>query len=314
MSGVSVIVPVYNSEKYLKVCLTSLVNQTLKDLEIVVINDGSKDNSEKIIKEFTKKYSFIKYYPLKNNMGLGYARNYGIEKSSKKYIGFVDSDDYVDDTMFEEMYNECEKTSSDVCECNFIWEYKNKNVIDEMKPYKMTKSMLTNIRVLAPNKIYKKDIIVKNGIKFAEGLKYEDILFTSSLIPFIKKICFVEKPFYHYVQRNDSLVNNQNKRVGDIYKVLDEVINFYKKIGLYDEYYFELEYIYVRYIFLSSLKRACKINNKIDKKEVLNKGYDLVLEKYPNYKKNKYLKVKGFKNYYIKHMNKCVYKIMSYIL
>lgn len=314
MSGVSVIVPVYNSEKFLKVCLTSLVNQTLKDLEIIIINDHTNDDSEKIIKYFMKNYNNIKYISLKSNKGLGYVRNLGIKKSTKKYIGFVDSDDYVDLDMFEKMYNMIENTASDVCECNFIWEYPNKEILDRIEPYEVDRETLTYVRVLAPNKIYKKEVLIDNNILFAEGLKYEDILFTSSLIPFIKKICFTPKPFYHYVQRSNSLVNSQTIRVREVYEVLNQVIEFYKRNNLYENYKNELEYIYVRYILLSSFKRACKIKNKEDKKSVLDEGYDLILDKYPNYKNNLYFKKKGIKNFYMRHTNKFIYKMLSNIL
>ena len=134
MNGISVIVPVYNSEKYLKICFTSLLSQTIKDIEIIVINDGSQDNSDSIIRKYVKKYpSLFKYINNKENKGLGYVRNLGIEKSSKKYIAFVDSDDYIEPNMFEKMVEECEKKDADVCECNFVWEWPNKQKFDIIK-------------------------------------------------------------------------------------------------------------------------------------------------------------------------------------
>ena len=104
---VSVIVPVYNVENYLEKCLTSLVNQTLKDIEIIVVNDGSTDNSQKIIDRYEKKYSNVKAY-VKKNGGVSDARNYGINKAKGKYIAFVDGDDYVDEMMYEKMYKKAE--------------------------------------------------------------------------------------------------------------------------------------------------------------------------------------------------------------
>ena len=315
MSGISIIVPVYNSESYLKSCLDSLVKQSLKNIEIIVINDGSTDKSELIINKFKKQYpKVIKYYSLKKNMGLGYVRNYGVLKSTKKYLGFVDSDDYVDSDMFEKMYSEIEKNLADVCECNFIWEYPNKIKKDIIEPYEIDKSVLTHIRALVVNKIYNRDLLIKNNIKFAERLKYEDILFTSSLVPFINKICFVENCFYHYIQRENSLINHQTKRVRDIYKVLEQIIDFYKSNNLYEKYFKELEYLYVRYIYLSSFKRASHIENKKDRKDVLNEGYKLIHNNYPNYKKNKYLKNFNLKNIYIKYTNKFIYNLLSYII
>jgi glycosyltransferase involved in cell wall biosynthesis len=315
MSGISIIVPVYNSEKYLKACLASLINQSLKDIEIIIINDGSTDKSEEIIKKFKEKYpNLIKYYSLKKNKGLGYVRNYGIEKSDKKYIGFVDSDDYVDTNMFEKMHNKIEKTSSDVCECNFIWEYPNKSRKDIRKPYILNKETITNIRALVVNKIYNRKLLIKNNIKFAENLKYEDILFTTSLVPFINKICFVSDYFYHYVQRKTSLINYQTKSVSDIYEVLNQVINFYKKNNLYKEYSEELEYLYVKYLYLSSFKRASHIENKKDRKDVLDEGYNLIHKNYPKYRKNKYLKNLKPQNIYMKYTNKLVYNLLSRII
>src|SRR5574344_2022066 len=103
MIKVSVIVPVYNVEKYLPKCLDSLVNQTLQDIEIIVVNDGTKDNSQKIIDKYAKKYKNIKSY-IKENGGLSDARNYGVAKANGEYISFIDSDDYIDKKMLEKMY------------------------------------------------------------------------------------------------------------------------------------------------------------------------------------------------------------------
>ena len=117
MIKISVIVPVYNMEKYLGICLSSLIHQTFKDFEIIVINDGSTDNSEQIIDDYKKQYpKLIKTYSFPNQ-GISKSRNYGIKVSRGKYITFIDSDDYVDVTFLEEMYNQIEKTNSDICVC-----------------------------------------------------------------------------------------------------------------------------------------------------------------------------------------------------
>ena len=104
MSKISIIVPVYNTEKYLSKCLNSLIKQTYKDIEIIVVNDGSKDKSLEIAKKFAKQDNRIKVFN-KENGGLSSARNFGIEKASGEYIGFVDSDDYIKENMFEILYN-----------------------------------------------------------------------------------------------------------------------------------------------------------------------------------------------------------------
>ena len=125
MPKVSVIVPVYNVEEYLERCLDSLVNQTLKDIEIIIVNDGSTDGSKEIIQKYLNKYKNIVYLE-KENGGLSSARNYGIPYAKGEYIGFVDSDDYVEITMYENMYNKAIEEKSDMVECDFIWEYPNK--------------------------------------------------------------------------------------------------------------------------------------------------------------------------------------------
>ena len=117
---ISVIVPVYNVEKYLEKCLDSLVNQTLKDIEIIIVNDGSLDNSQEIIDKYAKKHKTIKSY-IKENGGLSDARNYGIKQASGKYISFIDSDDYVKENMYELMYNKLEEKNlkvSDYVDCD----------------------------------------------------------------------------------------------------------------------------------------------------------------------------------------------------
>ncbi len=118
MKKVSVIVPVYNVERYLEKCLNSLVNQTLAEIEIIVVNDGSEDNSKKIIDDFQQKYPLIIRPFSKENGGLSDARNFGLAKATGEFVGFVDSDDYVSETMFEEMYQLAKKHSAEMVICN----------------------------------------------------------------------------------------------------------------------------------------------------------------------------------------------------
>ena len=120
---VSVIVPVYNVEKFIGKCLDSLVNQTLKDIEIIVVNDGTKDNSQEIIDKYVKKYPDKVKSFIKENGGLSSARNFGIEKAKGEYISFVDSDDWLNDDALEKMYNKAKKDKSDIVICDMIDHY-----------------------------------------------------------------------------------------------------------------------------------------------------------------------------------------------
>ena len=126
MPKVSVIVPIYNVEDYIEQCLETLVNQTLEEIEIILVNDGSKDNSEKIAKQYKEKYPNKITYLEKENGGLSDARNFGIPYAKGEYIAFLDSDDYVELIMYEEMYKIAKKEDSDIVECDFYWEYPNK--------------------------------------------------------------------------------------------------------------------------------------------------------------------------------------------
>ena len=145
MIKVSVIVPVYNVEDYIEKCLNSLVNQTLEDIEIIIVNDGSKDNSENIIKSFLSRYPQKIKYLKKENGGLSDARNYGIPYATGEYIAFLDSDDYVELDTYENMYNLAKKENSDMVECNFIWEYPNKARIDIGTTYNNKHEMIEKV-------------------------------------------------------------------------------------------------------------------------------------------------------------------------
>ena len=313
MPKVSVIVPVYNVEKYVTRCLTSLINQTLDDIEIIVVNDGSKDNSEQIIREFKKVHNNI-IYVKKENGGLSSARNFGLIYATGEYVAFLDSDDYVEKTMYKDMYELAKKENSDMVECDFYWEYPDKNKRKEDKGviYNGKKEMLEKVRVVAWNKLIKKEILEKSGVLFPKGLRYEDVEFTYKLVPYLDKVSFLKKPCIHYIQREGSISNNQNERNKEIFQVLDNVIKFYKENNLYDEYKDELEYVYVRYAFCSSLLRIVKIKDENIQSELLELTWRKVNETFPNWKQNTVLKSKkDLKSIYLKTINKFTFDMYS---
>ena len=170
MPKVSLIIPVYNVENYIEKCLNSVVNQTLKDMEVIIVNDGSKDSSKQKIEKYLKKYPRIKYLE-KENGGLSDARNYGMPYATGEYIAFLDSDDYVESTMYEEMYEVAKKENADMVECDFIWEYPNKQKEDIGQIYTNKKQMLEKVRVVAWNKLIKREILEKTKIKVPNGYR-----------------------------------------------------------------------------------------------------------------------------------------------
>ena len=315
MVKVSIIVPFYNVEKYIEKCLTSLVNQTLEEIEIILVNDGSKDESIKVAKDFEQKYpAKIRYYE-KPNGGLGDARNFGIKFAKGEYIAFLDSDDYVEPTMYEEMYEMAIKEKSDMVECDFWWEYPNKKKDDRGVEYKNQNDMLLKARVVAWNKLIKKDIYEKHPeARFAVGLRYEDVEGFYKILPYINKVSFIRKPFIHYVQRNNSISNTQNKKNEEMFIVLDNVLNYYKEKNIYEKFEKELEYTYTRYLLCSSLKRISKIQEKQIRKDLLEKTWNELNTKFPDWKKNKILNSNwSLKNMYIKSVNKMTFKFYTFI-
>lgn len=314
MVKVSVIVPVYNVENYIRKCLDSLVNQTLEDIEIIVVDDGSKDSSASIIKEYTDKYKNIKYYK-KENGGLSDARNFGMQYAKGKYIAFLDSDDYIDVNTYKIMYEKATKEDSDIVECNFYWAYEKKHKKDIGEKYKVKKEMLEKARVVAWNKLYKKELLEQAQIKFPKGLQYEDVEFFYKLVPHIEKVSFVNEPLIYYVQRKNSLSNAQNEKTKDIFTVLDNVISYYKEKNLYEKYKEVLEYTYTRLLLCSSFKRITKIKDNNIKKDLLNQTWIKLNETFPNWKQNKILNTKpNSKKRYMKSVNRFTYRIYAKIL
>lgn len=315
MPKVSVIVPIYNVEGYIEKCLETLVNQTLDHIEIILVNDGSKDNSALIAKKYLEKYPEKIVYLEKENGGLSDSRNYGMPYAKGEYIVFLDSDDYVEKDMYEKMYEIAKKENSDMVECDFYWEYPDKKKEDIGKIYSGKNEMLEKIRVVAWNKLIKREILEKTKIQFPKGYRYEDVEFTYKLIPYLEKVSFLKKPCIHYMQRQGSISNTQNERTKEIFDVLEHVIDYYKQNNFYEKYRNELEYVYIRYAFCSSLLRIVKIGDENIQEQLLQTTWENVNTKFPNWKKNPILKKnKSLKDLYLKTINKTTYKIYCTIL
>ncbi len=312
MRSVSVIVPFYNVENYIEKCLNTLVHQTLEDIEIILVNDGSQDRSMVVVKKFLEQYPDKITYLEKENGGLSDARNYAIPYAKGEYIAFLDSDDYVEKTMYKDMYELAKKEDSDMVECNFYWEYPDKKKEDIGVVYNGKKEMLEKVRVVAWNKLIKKEVLEKSKVTFPKGYRYEDVEFTYKLIPYLDKVSFLKKPCIHYIQREGSISNNQNERNKEIFDVLEHVIDFYKENDLYEEYKDELEYLYVRYAFCSSLLRIVKIKDEFVQRKLLDLTWEKVNTTFPEWKQNPVLKSKkDLKSIYLKTINKFTFEMYS---
>ena len=311
MIKVSIIVPFYNVENYIEKCLQSLVNQTLEDIEILLVNDGSQDGTEVIAKQFVEKYPNKIIYLEKENGGLSDARNYAIPHAKGEYIAFLDSDDYVETNMYEEMYKKAKKEDLDYVECDFLWEYPDKTLESKGKRYSNKKEMFIYTRVVAWNKLIKREIVQDNHLEFPKGYRYEDVEFFYKLLPLIHHYGIIQKPFVHYVQRENSISNVQNTRTKEIIDILGHVITYYKTNNLFEEYKEEIEYTYARYILCSSMLRMVMIENKKERKEIINFAWKSLNTQFPNWKKNTYLKEKGLKNLYMRSVNNFTLKVYT---
>jgi glycosyltransferase involved in cell wall biosynthesis len=284
MIKVSIVVPVYNVEEYLVKCLTSLVNQTLKDIEIIVVNDGATDRSEIIIQEFALKYSNI-IALMKENGGLSDARNYGVQHAKGEYIGFIDSDDFVDLEMYEALYRKAKESDYDIVECNLHHTYENSEDTEIGKEIYDKNDLIMNGRSVVWNKIYKREWLFNTGVVFPKSLIYEDVEFFIKLVPFIEKYAYVKPAYVHYLQRNSSINNISSKKTLDIIRILINIKDFYEENGFWNTYHDSLEYLFTRILLCSSFGRMCKIPVRKDREEALARNFELLNEVFPDWRK-----------------------------
>lgn len=245
---ISIIVPVYKVEPYLEKCIQSIINQTYKNIEIILVNDASPDNCGNICDEYALKDSRIKVIHKEYNTGLSDTRNIGISRAIGEYIGFVDSDDYVNETMYENMYKLLIEKDADVCICNFYnvegdkFSIKNpKKGIREYSKIEILKEILIDreIQSYAWNKLYKRTLF--NNIKYPIGKKYEDIGTTFYLLEKCNKVVVSDEPEYYYLNRSDSIVNTTDEQtimdyidiINDRYDYIQKKYSDLKKYNIY---------------------------------------------------------------------------------
>jgi len=237
---VSIIVPIYNAEKYLKKCLISLVKQYLHDIEIICIDDGSTDDSLEIITEFAKKDNRIVFLH-KSNSGYGHTMNTGLSLAKGEYIGIIEPDDFAKLTMFNDLYQCAKKHDADVVKSDYYHYTKLNKLIRKAGKIPFFKSnKITNIEKdpsllkITPSiwsAIYKKDFLVNNNIKFLEtpGASYQDTSFSFKALSLAKKIALLSNAYVHYRQDNEHSSINKTNKVFAICNEFDEITDFLNK-------------------------------------------------------------------------------------
>ena len=238
MVKISVIVPVYNVYKYLTRCLDTLINQTLNDIEIICVNDGSTDNSAEILKEFANKDKRIIVIN-QENAGLSAARNAGMAQAKGEYIGFVDSDDWVDLDFYEKLYNAAKNNDCDIAAADFVREHPNKKPkrlnITEEKVYETPEDKYMVCKTYREgcvwNKIYRSEFLKSINLKFVDGMYYEDRDFTARSLYYSKKLVTVPNTYYRYFVNPKSIVKKGVNKIQREHYILvrQQVLQFIKE-------------------------------------------------------------------------------------
>lgn len=313
MIKVSIIVPVYNTSIYLKKCIDSLVNQTLKEIQIICIDDGSTDDSLSILEEYKKQYpSKIEVFSKKNG-GQGAARNYALQYVKGKYISFVDSDDWIDLETYEKAFKIAEKSQSDIVFWDLEWVYEDgKHFVHNT--FSNVKKNLDEISYMLSdpspcNKMIKSSIFLKNNIRFPEHCWYEDMAVIPSLVKYVNRMEYIEEPFYKYRQRSNSTMQQEkyNPKLKDIILAINYLNDQMKDSGYIDE----MEYLYIFQVLYFASFRFMKFR----KFEDIRECYHALVEKYPNWKENKYYKEKPYLfRLYCELLEKQHYRIASMLI
>lgn len=307
---ISIIIPVYNVEKYLKRCLESVIHQTYINLEILLIDDGSIDKSLEICKEYEKIDSRIKVYS-KSNEGLGLTRNYGLKRANGEFITFIDSDDYIVKNAIEMLYLKEKETDADVIIANSYYKnieqevylceglYAESEIKDILIVHAMGNSprFLDGLSYTAWGKLYKKSILYDNGIEFPSERKmiWEDLVFNTNVYSVSKSIYVSHYPIYYYCYNDGSLTHtykpNKLNMIMDLYKYMIKKIEI---LNLSDEAKIRLNNNFIGHI------RTCI---KLEVYYVKSNGFNRAFKNIENICKNSDVQ-ELIKSYPVKNFNK----------
>ena len=277
---ISVIIPVYNVEKYLRQCMDSIISQTFKDFECICVNDGSTDGSLDILQEYAKKDDRIKIIT-QENKGLPAARNVGIKKSIGQYLVFVDSDDFIVQNCLETAFNKIIETSADIVEFNYKFYYFKENryeskIFPDSQKIKKDDTIGTILQKsyedTAWRRIYKKEFLLKNNLFFYEGRVSEDGVFAAMLFLYTKNIVYIEDELYIYrKQRTTAITSNLSKLFVDWFYNFFTLIKDMKNRGLLSEEAIK----WCIHVFCWDYSRIGKQQPKDIQKEMLTHGINI---------------------------------------
>lgn len=312
MYKVSVIVPCYNNGQYIEKAIRSLTDQSLDDIEIIVVNNGSTDNSWDIIFSLMKEFPNKVFGYIKEHGNVSSSRNYGLSKVHGEYFGFLDGDDYCDKDMYESLYNKAKENDADWCYSNYYFTYDDHEVEYKEDEYSNNREMMVHLYSALWNKIYKTSLFKEIGIEFKESYN-EDVVYLFKNAPYINNFSKVNKAFVHYVQRPGSLIHVYDDKVKQMVFNWHTIYDYYKEKELFEKYHDELEYATIKYMLGQPFKRASLIPGK-ERITTIDLLWNNLNDNFPNWKKNKYLKqFKDNKHRYFRLLNKHNYHLFSKI-
>ncbi|MCF0125831.1 MAG: glycosyltransferase [Clostridia bacterium] len=285
---VSVVIPVYNSEKYIEKCIDSVLSQSFQNFELIVINDGSKDRSQEILENYKKKNPDKINLINQENMGVSKTRNKAIKLANGEYIMFIDNDDFIDKDYIETFVNHAEKGDYDVVLGGYRRPDKNGKIIKEQQ---LSDEEWSKFMIFAPwAKIYKKDYLIKNEIEFLPVNIGEDVYFNIQAMLSSDKIKIVDYIGYNWFYNEKSVSNTTQKNIKNlqVYELLNSCYDILNKKNILDKNYQIIEMYFIRYIVWFLTFSTKKVGTKIIKEEY-DKIFEWLENKFPNYQKNKLL-------------------------
>ncbi len=305
MIKVSVILPVYGVAQYIEKCTQSLLDQTLQEMEFIYVDDHGPDNSielvQRMIANHPRKEQFVFLKP-EHNMGAGMARNFAIPQAKGEYVAFVDSDDWIEPTMFEELYNEAMRHGgTDICYCQAAKDYldgqpteilANPDVDAGLLTPDKRRYFLTHYVSLFWTFIYRREMVERYEIRYPASRSADDSFFVTSNLLLASSVAHVDKPFYHYLIRPGSVCTTKDST--KYQKRLDtfrSLMAFLKEKGVYEGYKNEIDFIYFKKGYLTSVFNYV-YNSLEPKKETIHEIRSEMLRQVPDYAKNPYFKGK----------------------
>lgn len=289
MEKVTLIIPVYNAEKYISKCIDSILKQTYTNFKIMIINDGSKDRSQEIINDYKEKYPEKIISIEQENKGVSRTRNESIKKCKSEYVMFIDNDDFLDKDYIETLIKKIEEENLDAVFSGYRRPDENGKIV---RTFGLQDKEWCKYMIMTPwAKIYRRQFLLDNNIEFLENNIGEDIYFNLKVILTSKKIGILTYIGYNWFFNNESVSNSAQKNINDldVYKLLNSCYDMVKEEKWLEENYEMLELHFTRYIiWLLSFSTKGLTYKEISK--VYDELFKWLQKRFPNYKKNKQIK------------------------